>query len=360
MRKKHSAKMILILMQALELFAGVGGITHGLRGYVEPIAFVENEKDAAEFLATRGKPVHGDVKDFDATKYKGNVDIVTAGWPCTGFSTGGKGTGFDHPASGLWTEVVRVVRECDPRYVFLENSHVLSQTFNLEVVVDDLHVLGYDCRWYTCYSNDVNIGAPHQRFRWFCLAFKQNLEVSITKINVPKFDWLSAPPRTQEAENTRENKRLLKLMGNSVVPDQVRHAFEMMLDMKACGSSVMPGDTHARCGYATSGAMFRVDVSQKKIPSLNILLEPKEIPEKHRVPNANNILVSEVTRNYWNTPVHVHSVSPRGNKVLTKRSSMSLPTQVSFYKDGDIQSVLSGKFCVWLMGYDPEYLEYLY
>jgi site-specific DNA-cytosine methylase len=223
--------MNLILMNALELFAGVGGITHGLRGYVNPISFCENDKGAAEFLATRGKPVHGDVREFDATEYKGNVDIVTAGWPCTGFSTGGKGSGFDHPASGLWTEVVRVVRECEPRYVFLENSHVLSQTSNLAVVVGDLHALGYDCRWYTCYSNDVNIGAPHQRFRWFCLAFKRDLGVSISKVTVPKFDWSSAPPRTQETENTRENKRLLKLMGNSVVPDQVRHAFEMMLDM---------------------------------------------------------------------------------------------------------------------------------
>jgi hypothetical protein len=98
-------------MRALELFAGVGGITHGLRGYVEPIAFVEYEKDAAEFLATRGKPVHGDVREFDATEYKGNIDIVTAGWPCTGFSTGGKGGGFDHEASGLFVEVVRPRRE---------------------------------------------------------------------------------------------------------------------------------------------------------------------------------------------------------------------------------------------------------
>ena len=346
-------------MNALELFAGVGGITHGLRGYVNPISFCENDKGAAEFLATRGKPVHGDVKEFGATEYRGNVDIVTAGWPCTGFSTGGKGSGFDHPASGLWTEVVRIVRECEPRYVFLENSHVLSQVPNLSVVVGDLHALGYDCRWYSCYSNDIHIGAPHQRYRWFCLAFKRDLGISIPKVSVPKFDWSSAPPRTQELENTRVNKRLLKLMGNSVVPDQVRHAFETMLDMKPCGTRVTLGDVHARCGYATNGVMFRVDVDQKKIPPFNILLEPKEIPEKHRVPDANNILVSAVRRPFWNTPVLVHSVSPRGNKVLTKRSSMSLPTQVSFYKDGDIQSVLSGKFSAWLMGYESEYLGYL-
>ncbi|AGE56503.1 cytosine-specific methyltransferase [Acanthocystis turfacea Chlorella virus NE-JV-2] len=346
-------------MKALELFAGVGGITHGLRGYVEPVAFVEYEKDAAEFLAARGKPVHGDVKEFDATEYRGNIDIVTAGWPCTGFSTGGKGGGFDHEASGLFVEVVRVVRECDPRYVFLENSHVLSQVPNLSVVVGELHALGYDCRWYSCYSNDVCIGAPHQRHRWFCLAFKRDLGISIPKTYAPKFDWSSEHPRTQEVENTRVNKRLLKLMGNSVVPSQVRHSFEMMLDMEKTGVPVGSGDVHARCGYAENGIMFRVEINQRKIAPVNILLEPKEVPKKHRVPDSRNILTNAVRRPFWNTPVLVHSVSPRGNKVLTKRSSMSLPTQVSFYKGGDIQSVLSGKFSAWLMGYDPEYLDYL-
>jgi hypothetical protein len=346
-------------MRALELFAGVGGITHGLRGYVEPVAFVEYEKDAAEFLATRGKPVYGDVREFDATEYKGKIDIVTAGWPCTGFSTGGKGGGFDHEASGLFVEVVRIVRECDPRYVFLENSHVLSQVPNLSVVVHALHTLGYDCRWYSCYSNDVHIGALHQRYRWFCLAFKRELGISIHMVNVPRFDWSSAHPRTQEIENSRVNKRLLKLMGNSVVPSQVRHSFETMLDMGETGVPVAAGDDHARCGYAKDGVMFRVDVDQKKIRPTDIVLEPKEIPAKHRVPDARNILTSPVRRPFWNTPVLVHSVSPRGNKVLTKRSSMSLPTQVSFYKDGEIQAVLSGKFSAWLMGYDSEYLGYL-
>jgi len=346
-------------MKALELFAGVGGITHGLRGYVDPIAFVEYEKDAAEFLATRGKPVHGDVREFDATEYKGVVDIVTAGWPCTGFSTGGKGGGFEHEASGLFVEVVRIVRECDPRFVFLENSHVLSQVPNLSVVVGELHALGYDCRWYSCYSNDVNVGAPHQRYRWFCLAFKRGVDVSIPIARVPGFDWSSTPPRTQETENTRVNKRLLKLMGNSVVPSQVRYSFEAMLVMRETGVPVASGDAHARCGYAKDGVMFRVVADQRKIRPVGILLEPKEIPAKHRVPDARNILTTAVRRPFWNTPVLVHSVSPRGNKVLTKRSSMSLPTQVSFYEDGDIQSVLSGKFSAWLMGYEPEYLGFL-
>ena len=345
-----------MVLKALELFAGIGGITHGLREYVEPIAFCEYEKDAAAFLSQRGLPVHGDVTKFDATMYKNKVDMVTAGWPCTGFSTAGKGAGFAHEASGLWTEVVRIVKECEPTFVFLENSHVLARRENLEIIVHSLNDLGYDTRWFSCKSHDVKIGAPHRRFRWFCLAFKKNSKINVPKIAIKKFDWRD-PPEKQHPKNTFENKRLLKFMGNSVVPDQVRHAFEMIIDMKRNGKE--PTANIVRCGYSLDGRIFEVEVSQKYIPPVNIRLYPKELPETHRVPNENDIVHEPVTYKFWNTPCFVHATSAKGAKVLTKRGVKFLPCQVKYLKDGEIDEYLSGKFSAWLMGYDEEYLDYL-
>ncbi len=93
------------MLRALDLFSGIGGITYGLRGIVTPLAYVEKNTDAREFLKQKHPeiPVFDDVCTFDATEWKGKVDIITAGWPCTGFSVAGKGTGFDHEASGLFT-----------------------------------------------------------------------------------------------------------------------------------------------------------------------------------------------------------------------------------------------------------------
>ncbi|ABT16033.1 cytosine-specific methyltransferase [Paramecium bursaria Chlorella virus CVM-1] len=346
-------------MNALELFAGVGGITHGLRGYVTPHAFVEYETEASEFLKHKNKPVHGDITKFDASEYKGIVDIVTAGWPCTGFSTAGKGTGFEHAASGLFTEVVRVVRECDPTYIFLENSHVLAQLKNLKVVISELSHIGYDCRWFTCRSNDSLIGAHHQRYRWFCLAYKKGTTVDIPKIHADKFDWTSQPPSKQEKTDTRENRRLIKFMGNSVVPTQVRHSFESMLDMTLEGEPVTDRDVIVKCGYATDGVMFKKAVAQQTIPKLNIVLTPGVIPEVHSVPNDDNILREAYNLPFWNTPAFCYHKSSKGSRVLTKRQKNNLHTQVKFCEGGEMNAYLSGKFCAWLMGYEPEYLEHL-
>lgn len=147
------------MLRALDLFSGIGGITYGLRGIVTPVAYVEKNKDAREFLQKKhpNVPVFDDVCTFDATKWRGKVDIITAGWPCTGFSTAGKGAGFEHEASGLFSEVIRITQECSPMYLFLENSHVLSQRKNIIIVVDAFDKLGYDCRWVTCRATCVRI-----------------------------------------------------------------------------------------------------------------------------------------------------------------------------------------------------------
>lgn len=347
------------MLKALELFAGVGGITHGLRGYVEPIAFCEYEKDAAAFLSQFNIPVHGDIRKFDATIYRNKVDIICGGWPCTGFSTAGKGEGFSHEASGLFTEVLRITKECEPDHVFLENSHTLSCIKNIKTVVTEFHKLGFDkCTWFTCKSSDANIGAPHQRHRWFCLVSKSRLVVE--KKFVKKFAWDGKVPDKQHPKNTFENKRLLKLMGNSVVPDQVRYAFEKIMEMnEAEGVPIKHTEKHVRCGYSLNNEIFSVPHVYESVEPSNIVLTPKEIPEKHCVPDKNNILLTPVICKFWNTPCLSHSISAKGAKVLTKRCSKFLPCQVIFCRDGNIKFYLSGKFSAYLMGYDKDYLGYL-
>jgi len=347
-----------MVLKALELFAGIGGITHGLRGYVEPIAFCEYEKDAAAFLRQSGLPVHGDITKFDASAYNGKVDIVTAGWPCTGFSTAGKGTGFDHAASGLWTEVSRVVKESSPEYVFLENSHVLAQTKNLKVIVADLNGLGYDTKWWTCRSNDENIGAHHNRYRWFMLAQKKGDITKFEKIFVKKFEWTSDFKDKQIATNSHENKQLIKFMGNSVVPDQVRFAFESINDLTLSGKPVDDKDDIVKIGYSTDGVMFKVPMKQNIIPNLNITLTPREPPVGHKA-GEDAIITKPIAMTFWNTPAFCYHKSARGAKILTKRQKNNLHTQIKFCPGGTDDGYLSGKFCAWLMGYDQEYLRNL-
>jgi site-specific DNA-cytosine methylase len=61
----------------------------------------------------------------DVTQVRGEnlpkVDLLMGGSPCQGFSWSGKRLNFDDPRSKLFFEFVRLLKECKPKYWFLEN-----------------------------------------------------------------------------------------------------------------------------------------------------------------------------------------------------------------------------------------------
>ena len=111
-------------------------------------------------------PIWDDVRSFDARPFRGAFDIVLAGYPCQPFSAAGKHGGADDPRH-LWPEVARVIGECRPEWVFLENvaGHV---SLGLEAVLRELWDLGYTPA--TGLFSAAEVGAPHQRLRIFILA----------------------------------------------------------------------------------------------------------------------------------------------------------------------------------------------
>lgn len=61
----------------------------------------------------------------DVTKVKGadlpKIDLIIGGSPCQGFSFAGKGLNFEDERSKLFFEFVRLIKECNPTWFFLEN-----------------------------------------------------------------------------------------------------------------------------------------------------------------------------------------------------------------------------------------------
>jgi DNA-cytosine methyltransferase len=338
-------------LRALDLFSGIGGITYGLRGIVTPIAYVEKNKDAREFLKKKHLvvPVFDDVCTFDAMPLKGNIDIIIAGWPCTGFSTAGKGGGFSHHASGLFTEIVRLTKECDPKYLFLENSHILSQKKNLDVVVSAFSELGYDCRWVTCQATCV--GAPHQRHRWFCIVSKRHVDLDIKIPHIEPFDWENNEPLRQVKMSTLENKRISKWLGNAVVPDQVRFAFTQLVNMK---TKVTKATTKKKihCGFSINNDIFSQHMIFQSRKPLNIELRQETPPLKH---NATTPLIGFCVRRFWSTPTFTGPFT--GTRVLTFRSSRLLSSQVIFSKNGTHGWSLHCDWLTWLMGYEKIFFK---
>ena len=162
-------------LRELALFAGagggiLGGMLHGWR----TVAAVEIEDYPRRVLLQRQAdgilprfPVWDDVCTFDGTEWRGKVDVISGGFPCQDISCAGKGEGIEGSRSGLWGEMARIIREVGSRYVFVENSPMLTSR-GLGVVLGDLAKMGYDARWGVLGACDA--GAPHKRDRIWILA----------------------------------------------------------------------------------------------------------------------------------------------------------------------------------------------
>ena len=111
---------------------------------------------------------YGDVKEFNAATYAGRIDILTGGFPCQPYSTAGKRKGKEDERH-LWPEMLRVIRECSPRWVVGENVRgICSWNSGLvfEEVCADLEACRYSVQPFVLPACAVN--APHRRDRvWF-------------------------------------------------------------------------------------------------------------------------------------------------------------------------------------------------
>lgn len=158
------------MISFISLFAGIGGIDLGLeRAGCRCVCQVEIDPFCRRVLAKHWPEVqrHEDVTRFDATGYRGSIDLVAGGFPCQDISTAGKGAGLEGERSGLWFEMLRVVREVRPRWVFAENVPAL-RTRGADRVFADLEAEGYSCRSFVVGAWAV--GAPHRRDRVWIVA----------------------------------------------------------------------------------------------------------------------------------------------------------------------------------------------
>ena len=168
-------------MNELALFAGAGGGILGgkLLGW-RTVCAIERDVYASQVLAQRQNdgslepfPIWSDVCSFDGRPWRGIVDVVSGGFPCTDISSAGKGAGITGERSGLWKEFARIIGEVRPRFVFVENSPILT-TRGLGVVLGDLSSMGYDAEWGVISARDC--GAPHKRDRIWIVADSKRSE----------------------------------------------------------------------------------------------------------------------------------------------------------------------------------------
>lgn len=162
------------------VFSGIGAIEHAFQRLKikHKIVFAGDIEDKCKqsYFANYKIPEDNwftDVREFDASPYKGKVDFVVGGAPCQAFSMVGKRLGFEDARGTLFYEFARVIKECEPKVFLFENvkgllNHDNGRTWN--VIHDIFEELGYDVHFRVLNSRDY--GIPQNRERLFCLGFR--------------------------------------------------------------------------------------------------------------------------------------------------------------------------------------------
>jgi DNA (cytosine-5)-methyltransferase 1 len=252
-------------MNELALFAGAGGGILGghLLGW-RTVCAVEWEPYPASVLLARQNdgmlppfPVWDDIQTFDGRPWRGIVDVVSGGFPCQDISAAGGGAGIEGERSGMWKEMARVICEVRPRFVFVENSPMLTSR-GLGTVLGDLASLGFDAKWGVLGAADV--GAPHQRDRIWIVAHASSID---------GWDVLRGQLGESQESKSRncgvdmaypKNKRRQKDMGNAEstrFPSRNDGSWKIQPRGASCG--ITWWETEPDVGRVADGVAARVD-----------------------------------------------------------------------------------------------------
>lgn len=171
-------------LRLLSLFAGIGGFELGLErsGGFQTVAQCEIDPFCNKVLAKHWPEVkrYGDIRELTAARLAADgiaVDAICGGFPCQDISVAGKGLGLAGERSGLWSEVVRLVREIRPRLIIVENvANLLAGPSDrpggwFGRVLGDLAECGYDAEWRNIPA--WLVGLPHERQRVWIMAYPQ-------------------------------------------------------------------------------------------------------------------------------------------------------------------------------------------
>lgn len=165
-------------LTSIEICAGAGGQALGLeQAGFEHVSLVELDAAACQTLRINRSHWHvteGDLRHYSAKKWKG-VELLAGGVPCPPFSRAGKQLGSEDERN-LFPEAIRLVSECRPHAVMLENVRgLLDSVFDgyRAKIISDLKKLGYIAEWRLLNASDF--GVPQLRPRVVFVALKKGI-----------------------------------------------------------------------------------------------------------------------------------------------------------------------------------------
>ena len=178
-----------------ELFAGVGGFRLGLAkagwkttfsNQWEPSTKTQHASNV--YTAHFGEAGHSNEDIAKVRALPRDIDLLVGGFPCQDYSvakTLNTAKGLEGKKGVLWWEILRLVEQHRPRFVFLENVDRLLKSPSTQrgrdfaVMLKTLGDAGYLVEWRVV--NAADYGFPQRRVRVFIVATKVGKRHKLTE-----------------------------------------------------------------------------------------------------------------------------------------------------------------------------------
>jgi DNA (cytosine-5)-methyltransferase 1 len=220
------------------LFSGVGGLDYGFERAGLQCKWQCEINDFRNRVLERhwpGLPRWRDICDFQPGPEHA-VDIIAGGFPCKQTSTGaavhGKRKGLAGRHSGLWYEMLRVVRIVRPRIVVVEN--VGGAAVYQNEITSGLAAAGYVVPDEPISLSSEMFGAPYLRRRLFWIADFDGAGLEIAR-QAKSFAAERVTRRTTDGNNW-----LATLAGIRGMDDGISGGIYRRERIEGCGDSVSP------------------------------------------------------------------------------------------------------------------------
>ena len=256
----------------IEVCAGCGGLSLGfIQSGFETILLNEIDKNCIHTLKTNHTNINideGSMCNLSLIKYKKEVDILMGGMPCQAFSQSGKRLGFNDPRGQLILEFNRLINECEPKMILVENVKGL-RTHNkgdtLKEIIKEFENNG-KYRISTAVLNSVNYEVPQKRERIFIIGVLSSIKKEFEfpqpiKRQILLKDVLKDVPTSVGIQYSEKKKNVLELVPQG----------GCWVDLPKKIQEEYVGDKMLKSGGGKRGIARRLSMEE---PSLTLLTSP--------------------------------------------------------------------------------------
>ena len=167
----------------IDLFAGIGGFRLAFQTLGGKCVFTSEWDEQAQktYQANFGEIPFGDITKEETKKFiPDGFDVLCAGFPCQAFSIAGKRGGFEDTRGTLFFDVAEIIKQKQPKAIFLENVKGLRNHDGGKTLSTILNVLREDLGYFVPEPQIINakdFGVPQNRERIFIVGFHKSTEI---------------------------------------------------------------------------------------------------------------------------------------------------------------------------------------